>query len=437
MWFSVECLILLWFKQKTDDWRWDFCFVILRGAISSVAGTFKLLSFITFLFVLQIKIHLDLPYKMWFSVECVIFIWFKKKQTMKVRFVFCDSPRCNVKCLWYIQAFILHIIFICASNQNPPRLTIENLIFCWMSNFYLIQAENRWLKGRFLFCDSPRCYVKCCRYIQAFILHNIFICSSNHNPHGLTIENVIFCWMFNFYLIQTKNRWLKVRFLFCDSPRYDIKCRRYIQAFILHNILFVLQIKIHLDLPYKMWFSVECVIFIWFKKTQTMKVRFVFCDSQRCDVKCLWYVQAFILHIIFICASNQNPPRLTIENLIFFECVTFIWFKQKTDDWRWDLCFMILRGTISSVRGTFKLLSYITFLFVLQIKIHLDWPLKMWYSVQCFILVRFKQKTDDWRWDLCFVNFRGAMSSVAATFKLLSFITFLFVLQIKIHLDWP
>ena len=31
--------------------------------------------------------------------------------------------------------------------------------------------------------------------------------------------------------------------------------------------------------------------------------------------------------------------------------------------------------------------------------------------------------------------FRGAMSSVAGTFKLLSLITFLFALQIKIHLD--
>ena len=43
---------------------------------------------------------------------------------------------------------------------------------------------------------------------------------------GLTIENVIFCRMCNFYLIQAKNRQLKVRFVFCDFPRRDVKCRR-------------------------------------------------------------------------------------------------------------------------------------------------------------------------------------------------------------------
>ena len=45
-----------------------------------------------------------------------------------MRFVFCDFPRRDVKCR--IQAFILDNIFICASNQNPPGLTIDNVIFC-------------------------------------------------------------------------------------------------------------------------------------------------------------------------------------------------------------------------------------------------------------------------------------------------------------------
>ena len=172
-----------------------------------------------------------------------------------VRVVFRDFPRRDVKCRRYIQAFILHNIFICASNQNPPGLTIENVIFCWMCNFYLIQAKKRRFKVRFVFGDFPRCDGKCRRYIQVFILHNIFICAPNQNPPGLTLEHVIFCWMCNFYLIQAKNRRLKVRFVFCDFPRRDVKCRKYIQAFILHNI--------------------------------------------------------------FVCASNQNPPGLTIENVIF------------------------------------------------------------------------------------------------------------------------
>ena len=89
-----------------------------------------------------------------------------------------------------------------------------------MCNFCLIQAKNRRLKMRFVFCDFPRrsvsSDVKWRRYIQAFILRNIFICASNQNPPGLIIENVIFCWMCNFYLIQTKNRRLKVRFVFCE-----------------------------------------------------------------------------------------------------------------------------------------------------------------------------------------------------------------------------
>ena len=193
---------------------------------------------------------------MWFSVECVVFIWFKQKNTrLKVRFVFCDSLRCDVKCRRYIQAFILDNIFISPSNQNPPGLKIENVIFCWMCNFYLIHTKNRRLKVRNLFCVFPRSDVKCRRYIQDFILHNIFICASNKNPPGLTIENLIFCSMCDSCLIQANNRRLKVRFVFCDFPRNDVKCHSYIQAFILCNI--------------------------------------------------------------FICASNQNPPGLTIENVIF------------------------------------------------------------------------------------------------------------------------
>ena len=105
--------------------------------------------------------------------------------------MFCDFPRRDVKCRMYIQSFILHNIFICASNQNPPGFTIENMIFCRMCNFYLIQAKNRRLKVRFVFCDFPRCDVKGCRYIQALILYNIFICASNQNALGLTIEKAI------------------------------------------------------------------------------------------------------------------------------------------------------------------------------------------------------------------------------------------------------
>ena len=48
---------------------------------------------------------------------------------------------------------------------------------------------------RFVFCDFLRqsisSNVKCRRYIQAFILRNIFICASNQNPSGLTIEKAI------------------------------------------------------------------------------------------------------------------------------------------------------------------------------------------------------------------------------------------------------
>ena len=114
-----------------------------------------------------------------------------KNRRLKVRFVFCDFPKRDVKCRRYIQAFILHNIFICASNQNPLGLTIEKVISSSMYNFYMIQAKNRRLKVRFVFCDFPRRDVKCRRYIQAFILHNIFICASNQNPLGLTIEKVI------------------------------------------------------------------------------------------------------------------------------------------------------------------------------------------------------------------------------------------------------
>ena len=220
----------------------------------------------------------------------------------------------DVKCRRYIQAFILHNIFICAraSNQNPPGLTIEKVISSWRCHFFFIQAKNRRLKVRFVFCDFPRSDVKCRRYIQALILHNIFICASNQNPRGLTIEKVISSWMCNFYLIQAENRRLKVRFVFCDFPRRDVKCRRYIQAFILHNI--------------------------------------------------------------FICASNQNPPGLTIEQVISSWMCHFYLIQGKNRRLKVRFGFVIFRGPMSSVAGTFKLLSFITFLFVLQIKTHLDWP---------------------------------------------------------------
>ena len=168
--------------------------------------------------------------------------------------MFCDFPICDVKCRRYIQSLILHNIFICASNQNPLGLTIEKAISSSICNFWLIQAKNRRLKVRCVFCNFPRCDVKCHRYIQAFILDNIFISASNENPLGLTIEKAISSSICNFWLIQAKNRRLKVRFLFCGFPRCDVKCRRYIQALILHNI--------------------------------------------------------------FICASNQNPLGLTIEKVI-------------------------------------------------------------------------------------------------------------------------
>ena len=268
---------------------------------------------------------------MWFSVECVILLWFKQKnRRLKVRFVFCDSPRCDVKCRTYIQAFILHNIFICASNQNPPGLTIENVIFCWMCNFYEIQAKNRRLKLRFVFCDFPTRDVKCRRYIQAFILHNIFICASNQNPPGMTIANGILCLMCNFYMIQAKKRELKVRFVFCDSPRYDVKCRRYIQAFILHNIFICASNQNPPGLTIQnvilCWM---CNFYFIHARNRRLKVRFVFGDFPRHDVNCRRYIQAFILHNIFICPSSQNSPGLTIENVIFSWMCNFYLIQAK------------------------------------------------------------------------------------------------------------
>ena len=131
-----------------------------------------------------------------------------------------------------------------------------------MCNFCLIQAKNRRLKIRFVFCDFPRrsisSDVKCHRYIQAFILPNISICASNKKPTGLTIEKVTESLKCNFYLIHAENRRVMLKFVFCDFPRRSISS----------------------------------------------------------DVKCRWYIQAFILHNIFICASNKNPPRLNIEKVI-------------------------------------------------------------------------------------------------------------------------
>ena len=120
------------------------------------------------------------------------------------------------ECRRYIQAFILHNIFICALNHNPPGLTIEKVITSWVCNFCLIQAKTDDWRWDLCFVIFLRRDVKCRRYIQAFILQKIFICASNQNPPGLTIEKVITSWMCNFYLIQAKNRRLKMRFVFCD-----------------------------------------------------------------------------------------------------------------------------------------------------------------------------------------------------------------------------
>ena len=127
------------------------------------------------------------------SSMCNFYLIQAKNRRLKVRFVFCDFPRRRCQLLQVHSSFIVHNIFICPSNQNRPGLTIENVITSSMCNFYLIQAKNRRLKVRFVFCDFPRRAVKCRRYIQAFILHNIFICASYQNPLELTIENVIFC----------------------------------------------------------------------------------------------------------------------------------------------------------------------------------------------------------------------------------------------------
>ena len=71
-----------------------------------------------------------------------------------MRFVFCQIfLRRDVKCRRYIQAVIVYNIFICASNQNPPGLTIEKVISSWMCNFGSIQAKNRRLKMGLVFCD--------------------------------------------------------------------------------------------------------------------------------------------------------------------------------------------------------------------------------------------------------------------------------------------
>ena len=189
--------------------------------------------------------------------------------------------------------------------------------------------------------------VKCRWYvqtlIQAFIFHNNFICASNQNSPGLTIEKLISSGMCNFCFILAKNGRLKMRFVFCDFMRRDVKCRRYIEAFILHNI--------------------------------------------------------------FTCASNQSPPGWTIEE-VFSSWICNFWldssWKQTIGD---EICVLwFFWDVMSSVADTLKILSFITFLFVLEIKIHQDWPLRSSFSVVCVIFILFKQKTDDWMWDLCFVN---------------------------------
>ena len=177
------------------EWCLDLCFVTFQSgasraylaiplAVSSVAGTFEVLSFVTVLFVLQIKNQLDWQWRYSFWVERYNFyLVHGKNRRLMFRFVLCDFPRwsvsSDVKCRRYIGGFIPCNSFICASNQNPPGLTIEKIISSWVCNFYLIQAKNRRLKLRFVFCDFPRrsvsSDVKWRRYIQAFVLRNIFI----------------------------------------------------------------------------------------------------------------------------------------------------------------------------------------------------------------------------------------------------------------------
>ena len=114
-----------------------------------------------------------------------------KNIRFKVLLVLCDFPRHDVKCRTYIQALILHNIFICASNQNPLVLTIEKVISICMCNFCLIQAKNIRFKALLVFCDFPSLNVKCRRYIQALILHNIFICASNQKSTWIDHRKVI------------------------------------------------------------------------------------------------------------------------------------------------------------------------------------------------------------------------------------------------------
>ena len=105
--------------------------------------------------------------------------------------MFCDFPRRDVKCRRYIQALIRHNIFICASNQNPLGLTIEQVFPSCMCHFCLIQAKSIRFKVLLVFCDFPRRDVKCRRYIQALILHNIFICASNQTSTWIDDKKVI------------------------------------------------------------------------------------------------------------------------------------------------------------------------------------------------------------------------------------------------------
>ena len=58
-------------------------------------------------------------------------------------------------------------------------------------------------------------------------------------------------------------------------------------------------------------------------------MRFVLCDFLRRDVKCRRYIQPLILHNIFICASTQNPLGLTIKKSFPVECVIFGGLSKK------------------------------------------------------------------------------------------------------------
>ena len=160
--------IFTWFMPITDKWCLDLCFVIFQGgaylAVSSVAGsTFEVLSFLTVLFVLQIKDQRDwhVQWKKVFSAEWYNFylVHASNRQVM-FRFVFCDFPRWSVsesvssgvKCHSYIWGFVLHNSFIFASNQKLTGSTTKKTILSWVIQFLSGLCNNRQVMSRFVFC---------------------------------------------------------------------------------------------------------------------------------------------------------------------------------------------------------------------------------------------------------------------------------------------